>query len=115
MKDKLTEEIRDIFRQGTNWARLEMEYLKLTAAEKTVVLLSTFVLGGVCFLIGMIALIMIAFALVDLFKLLMAAWLAFVCVAILLLILAVTIYLLRTQLIINPISKILTRLLLDRK
>lgn len=115
MKDKITDDIRQIFHQTTDWAKLELEYLKLTAAEKTVVLMSTLILGGVCFLIAMIAVIMIAFALVDVFKMMMAAWLAYITVAAILLLIAVVIYLLRMSLIFNPVSKLLTRLLMDRK
>lgn len=35
MKTKITDEIKELLSQSVNWAKLEVEYFKLTAAEKS--------------------------------------------------------------------------------
>ena len=44
MKAKITDEIKEIFSQGVNWAKLEIEYVKLTAAEKLIILMSVLII-----------------------------------------------------------------------
>ena len=68
MKEKLTDEIKDIFVQGRDWIKLEIEYAKLTVAEKFTLLLSAMIIGAICLLMGMVVLILLSFALVELFK-----------------------------------------------
>ena len=50
MKEKLTDEIKDIFVQGRDWIKLEIEYAKLTVAEKFTLLLSAMIIGAICLL-----------------------------------------------------------------
>lgn len=113
MKEKLIDEIKDIFAQSQKWVKLEVEYVKLTAAEKITILLSTLILGAICLLIAMVVLILLAFACVDLLKLLMTPALACLSVGGLLILLILIIFLLRKPLLLNPIAKLVTRLILD--
>lgn len=114
MKEKLTDEIKNLFIQGKEWARLEIEYAKLTVAEKFTVLASTFIIGAICLLMGMVVLIMLAFSLVELFKLLMVPALAYLTVAGIICVLAAVIYLLRRPLLLNPIARFITRLFISK-
>lgn len=113
MKDNLMQEIREIFTQSKTWVELQVEYAKLTAAEKVTIMTSTAVLGAVCMLIGMVIVFLLSFSLVDLFKLFMAPALAYLSVSGILALLIVLLYVCRRPLIFNPIARYMTRLLLS--
>lgn len=113
MKEKITDEIKEIISQSVSWARLEVEYAKLTIAEKITVLASMFVIGAICLLLGIVVLILLAFALVEVFKSFMAPGLAFLSVAGIICILIVLLYLCRRPILLNPIAKALTKVFLN--
>lgn len=94
---------------------MEVEYIKLTASEKISVLLSTLILVLVLFIIGLVVMIVFAFALIDLFSLFMAHALACVTVGGIFILLILILYLLRTPLVVNPITKLITKLFLTPK
>lgn len=107
------DEIRNVVAEVKEWLTVEIEYLKLSAAEKISVLLSTIILLIVLFIVGMVALIIFAFALVDLFNLFMPHALACVTVGGILLLIVGLMYLLRNAVIVNPITKLITKLFLN--
>lgn len=113
MKSKLTEEIKEIFSQGMNWAKLEVEYLKLTASEKLVVLTSAMIIGGVVFLLLLPVFLMLLFALVDVFKMWVSSPLAYLIVSGIVILILAVILVLRKPLVINPVSRYLTKVILD--
>lgn len=113
MKSKLTEEIREIIGQSVNWAKLELEYIKLTTSEKMVVLMSTLVLGGVMALLMLPVFIMFLFALVGVFRLIMPVPLAYLTVGGIVMLLIGALYMMRKPLVINPISRFVTKVILD--
>ncbi len=115
MKENLTETIKGIIANGRRWLNLEIEYLKLTATEKITVLMSTLIFGAVCLLIGMVILILLSFALVDVFEQFLSPALSFLCVAGALVILIIAVYFLRKPLLENPIARLLSKLILDIK
>lgn len=115
MKDNLTNDIKDIFRQAVNWLQLEVDYVKLTAAEKLTVLMSAVVLGAVFMLLAMIIVVLLSMALVGILEMWMQTGLAFLCVSGVVLLLGLLIFLLRKPLLINPIARFLTRLIMDQK
>lgn len=114
MKEKLTSDIRKIFDHCSNWAKLEVEYLKLTTAEKLTIFLSSVALCAVFMLIGIVMLTVLVQCLVDVFKLMMAPWLACLAVVGVLLVLMLLIYLFRNALIINPIAKFVSKLFIKK-
>ncbi len=114
MKANLTDDIKDIFQQGFNWAKLEIEYAKLTAAEKLVILLSTIIIGAIMALLLLPVFIMFLFALVGVFKLFMATPLAYLTVGGIVLLFIFALFLMRKPLIINPVARFITKLLLDK-
>lgn len=104
-----------MFRAGKRWVTTEVEYLKLTAAEKLSVLISTIILLLVLFIVGLVVLIVFAFALIDLFELFMPHALACVTVGGIFLLLIGLLYLLRNPVIVNPIARMITKLFLTPK
>ena len=94
---------------------MEIEYAKLTAAEKFSVLISTLILILALFMVSLVVMIVFAFALVDLFSIMMAHALACVTVGGIFLLLVLILYLLRKQLIINPIARLISKLFLTPK
>lgn len=114
MKAKITDEIKEIFSQGINWAKLEVEYVKLTAAEKIIILMSTLILGGICMLLLLPLLIMLLFALVGVFKAFMSPTLAYLSVGGIVAVVMILVFLFRKVLIITPVARFITRLFLEK-
>ena len=115
MDNSVNDEIRSAAKDVKEWLMLEVEYLKLTAAEKISVLLSSLILVIVLFIIFMVVLILFSFALVDLFNLFMPHSLACVTVGGILLLIIGCFYLFRNALVVNPITKLITKLFLNPK
>jgi hypothetical protein len=114
MKSKFTDEIKEVFTQSINWLKLEVEYVKLTAAEKLIILLSTMIVGAIIVILMLPVFIMFLFALVGVFKLIMAPPLAYLTVGGIVLLMILVIYLLRKPLIITPVARFMTKLFLDK-
>lgn len=114
MKDKLTDEIKGILMQGRDWIKLEIEYAKLTVTEKFTILLSAMIIGAICLLMGMVVLVLLSFSLVELFKMFMAPALAYLAVSGIICLLILVFYFLRNPLLLNPIARFITRLLINK-
>lgn len=115
MKENLSDSLRSIYENGKRWIQLEVEYAKLTAAEKITVLLTTLIFGAVCLLLGMVVLILLAFALAQVFGGFLSPALAFLCTAGVLVVLVALLFFLRKPLLENPISRLISKLILDIK
>lgn len=113
MKTKLTDEIKELFTQSVNWAKLEVEYLKLTAAEKLIILVSMLVIGGMIMILLLPAILMFLFALAQVFIDFMPVALAYVCVGGIVLICLGVLVVFRKALVINPVAKFISKVLLD--
>lgn len=113
MKPKLTDEIKELFAQTVNWAKLEVEYLKLTAAEKIIVIVSMMVISTVVLLLLLPAVLMFLFALAQVFIDFMPVAVAYVCVGGIVLLLLAMLVLFRKQLVINPVAKFISKVLLS--
>ena len=114
MKGKIIDEIKELFSQSVNWAKLEIEYVKLTAAEKLIILSSALIMGGIFMLLLLPVAIMFLFALVGVFRMFMAPPLAYLTVGGIVLLLLGIIFIFRKQLIINPLAKFISKQLLDK-
>lgn len=112
MKQNLLDEIKDIIARSKDWAELEIEYAKLTLAEKITILAGFTVIGAVCLLLFITALIMFGISLSYLFQLFMSPALAYLASGGCIIVLMVIIFLVRKQLIMNPIAKAMTKILL---
>ena len=115
MKNNLLDDIRSLFEQSKTWITLEIEYAKLTVAEKLTLLLGTLIIGFVCLLMGMVVLIMLAFSLAELFMLMMVPALAYLSTAGVICVLLLLLFLLRRQLLLNPIARLITKVFFDKK
>lgn len=115
MKEKFSDSLKSIYDNGRRWVRLEIEYMRLTAAEKITVLLTTLIFGAVCMLLGMVVLILLAFSLVNVFEMFLTPALSFLCVGGVLVVLVLLLFLLRKPLLENPISRLISKLILDIK
>lgn len=114
MKGKLFEEIKELFSQSINWAKLELEYIKLTAAEKIIVLFSVTILGAVFMLLLLPLIMLLLLALVGVFRQLMSAPLAYLCVGGIVMLIILLVYIFKRQLIVNPVAKFISRLFLEK-
>ncbi len=115
MRSKLIDEIRTIFEQTKTWATLEIEYAKLTLAEKATMLLSALIIGFTGLLLGMVVLILLAFCLVEVFMGLVAPWLAFLIVAGIICLLLGLLLAFRRPILLNPIARLITKIFFDKK
>lgn len=115
MKSKISEEIKDLFSQTMTWAKLEIEYVKLTAAEKLIILISTMIIGAVFVLFLLPIFIMLLFALAGLFRMFMSPPLAYLSVAGIAVLMLAIVLVFRKVLVINVVSKFVTKLFLERK
>lgn len=115
MKLNIVEEIRNIIEQSKTWVRLEVEYAKLTIAEKLTMLLTSLILGFVCLLLFTVVLIMLSFCIAELFKMILVPSLAYLCTAGSILVFLLLLYLLRKPLILTPIARMITKIFFDKK
>ncbi|MDE6548125.1 MAG: hypothetical protein K2L22_03915 [Muribaculaceae bacterium] len=111
-KTTLLDELKSIIARSKDWATLELEYAKLTAAEKITVLAGAAVAGAVCLLLGIAALILFGISLAYLFLNFMTPALAFLASGGVMLVLMALVYFFKQQMILNPIARMLTRILL---
>ena len=115
MKEKFIDEIKEIFSQSANWIKLEVEYAKMTVAEKFTVLMTTLIIGAVCFLLAFAVLMLLTLAGVELFKLILSPVLSYCAMAGVVCVLLIIFYLCRKPLLLNPIAKFITRLFFSPK
>lgn len=115
MRLKIIDDIQAIVEQAKKWVTLEMEYAKLNIAEKLTTILTFLIIGFISALFGFVALILFGFALVELFKLIMAPALAFLTVGGIIILLLVVLLILRKPLLLNPLAKVFTRVLISPK
>lgn len=110
--NSLLDQIKTVIARSKDWAALELEYAKLTAAEKITVLAGAAVAGLVCLMLGITALIMFAIALAFLLMELMGKALAFLVAGCIIVAIMLSVYLVREKIILNPIAKVITKILL---
>lgn len=108
----LLDQLKSVIARSKDWASLELEYAKLTAAEKITILSSAAVVGAVCLLLGITALILFGISIACAFQCFMGVALSYVASGACMLILMAIVYFFREQMIMNPIAKMLTKTLL---
>lgn len=115
MKEKLSDEIRDVIFQIKRWLSLEARYVKLTLSEKLSIFIGSILVVAVAFILVMIALVILSLCLVGVFEPLVGATLAYLCVGGIFLLLTAIFLLLRKPLIFNPVAKMISKLLLENE
>ena len=112
--DIKTIDYQKLFAEGKRFLKTEFDYGRLTAMEKLIALLSTMAVVAVVGIFLILALYFISEAIVDVLTIALGKeWLANIVVAIVVLLLMALVVLMRRQLIIDPISRFITRLFLD--
>lgn len=102
---------RMLWEQGKSYLKLRYDYSKLSVAEKLSILLSRVALVTVILLVCICILFQLSGALVNALALAMGSqWIANLIVAGTLLLLILVVVALRTQLIVNPITRFVTKL-----
>jgi hypothetical protein len=112
--DKL-EGFRRLLNLAKRYAAVNIEYAKLTAAEKFTLLAGALAVGVVALVCLSFMLVFLSLACVEGFRCLMPLALAYVCTAAIYLVIAVVVIKLRKPLILNPISRFITSVLFDKK
>lgn len=104
-------ELKDEF---MTYLRLETDYLKLTVTEKLVKITTSLVFIIMAMVTGVFVSLMLSFALAYVFMLFLPGWAAFLCTAGVFVLILLMFFLLRRPLIMNPISKAVTRALFKK-
>ena len=113
--DKSIESIQQLFFEFKKYFELQKEYTKLEMTEKLTILLSTLIMVSVLITLSMMALFYLLLALAYTLAPHVGGLMgSFAIIALINLVLITLIFLLRKQLIINPMVNFLARLFLDR-
>lgn len=93
--------------------RLEIEFIKLTLAEKMIMILSVLVLSSITFVIVMCAMVFISIGVVKFLAFHMPDYLVYILLGVLYLLLLVLLFGFKKMLIINPISRVISKLIIN--
>lgn len=115
MNENLSQQIQSLIKLSKRYVSLQFNYGKLTLAEKLTLLFSGLLLVLIFAILGAFAIGFIAFALVDILKESISPVAAYFTVATIFLIVALSVYLLRKVLIVNPIARFVSKLFFDKK
>lgn len=106
----------ELWDEVKKYLTLQIDYAKLTAVEKLVVLLSAIALATVLMILGACVMFYLSFAIVYmLVDAIGCVWGAYLIVSGLFVVLAIVVFALRKQLILDPVAKFLTKLFLTHK
>lgn len=114
-REEILSNLKTSVRLGRRWLSLEATYLRLSLTEKLAL-----ILGGVAlaFLMSILLLFMIfmaSMALADVFSGFLSVWLSYLCVAGVYALLAILLFLLRKPLILDPVARFLSRIIINTK
>ncbi|MCM1319746.1 MAG: hypothetical protein NC217_05135 [Muribaculaceae bacterium] len=111
MKKSFMDQIKELLALGKRYLKLQTDCIRLEVAEKSTILLSSLALGLICILIGALIIVLLAMSAVCAFGTFLEPWLAYLCVAGIMLLLVVLMIVLRKYILVNPIAKLLTKLM----
>ncbi len=113
MKNNFTSLAKELMALGKRYLMLQIDVAKLSLVEKLSLLLAGITMGLIAVLCICFMLLLLSFAAADLFKHLMCPALAYTATAGVVAIILLLIYLLRKQIIINPIARLLSKLIIN--
>lgn len=114
MQEEVRHQATTLWKLIKKYISLEVDYAKLTIAEKLTIFLSALATILICIVIGCFIILLLSFALVDYFNTLMSPVLSYILTASVLLIFMLLLIVFRKRLIINPISKFITKLFFNK-
>ncbi len=112
MNDNTTGNIKRLAGIAVRYLTLQLDYARLTATEKLIVLLSTVAFFGIVAIFGFIALVFISIGIGHWLSMTVAPYTAYLFVSAFYIVVIALIVVFRKQLIFNPVSPFLTRLFL---
>ena len=106
----------ELWAELKKYLTLQIDYAKLTTVEKLVVLLSAIAMVALMLILGACVLFYLSFAVVFMLSdAIGSTWGAYLIVSGIFLVLMLVVYALRQKLILDPVSRFLTRLFLHHK
>ena len=106
----------ELWAELKKYLTLQIDYAKLTTVDKLVVLLSAIAMVAVMLILGACVLFYLSFAVVFMLSdAIGSTWGAYLIVSGIFLVLMLVVYALRQKLILDPVSRFLTRLFLHHK
>ena len=106
----------ELWAELKKYLTLQIDYAKLTTVEKLVVLLSAIAMVAVMLILGACVRFYLSFAVVFMLSdAIGSTWGAYLIVSGIFLVLMLVVYALRQKLILDPVSRFLTRLFLHHK
>ena len=106
----------ELWAELKKYLTLQIDYAKLTTVEKLVVLLSAIAMVAVMLILGACVLFYLSFAVVFMLSdAIGSTWGAYLIVSGIFLVLMLVVYALRQKLILDPVSRFLTRLFLHHE
>lgn len=106
----------ELWAELKTYLTLQIDYAKLTAVEKLVVLLSAIAMVAVMLILGACVLFYLSFAVVFMLSdAIGSTWGAYLIVSGIFMVLMLVVYAMRQKLILDPVSRFLTRLFLHHK
>lgn len=107
-----TNQFKKIYEEGKEYLKLRIEYGKLTITEKLIMIISSLALGLICVFLGVVALFFLSLSAVDWMALSIGhGWATLIMCGIYLVIILVLV-LLRKPLFVNPIARLISRIIL---
>ena len=94
-------------------ATLYLENAKITTAEKLTMFCTAATVGGICLVLALFALAFVTVALIELLALAIPVWASYLIFAGIYAVMILTLILLREPLIMNPIARFMSKLLLE--
>ena len=112
--DKNVENIGQLFGELKRYLTLQREYVLLDAIDKTVRIMAALILGGITFVLVLLVLFYLSFAVVHWLEPLVGTAWAFAIIAAFFLLMLLTVVLLRRPFIERPLVKFLTETLMAK-
>ena len=107
-------EFNKLWQAARGQIKTELDYTKLTLAEKTSILLSRIFIVAITILVGMSVLLFLALSLAQLLaKATGSAAVAYLIVAFILIVIVLGVYAFKKQLIIDPVARFVSKLFLS--
>lgn len=95
------------------YVTLNIENIRLTIAEKVIMLLTALLTAAICLILGGIALLFITIAVAHILGMWLPLWVAYLIMAGVNILLIIIMFILRRPLIINPVARAISRIILS--
>ncbi len=112
-KPSIDDRVRSARQSLRRLTELYLENAKITTAEKLTLFCTAATVGVICLVLGLFALAFITVALIELLALAIPVWASYLIFAGIYAVIIIALILLREPLIMNPIARFLSKLLLE--